>query len=87
VQKLREQLLMIQQGVDPSELMKKHGVMGKQIIEVEKVIQIEDKEKMREFEEKLQKEKEEIKIRAEEEKRRIEQEKNLKEEEKQQLLD
>ena len=78
---------MIQQGVDPSEIMKKHGVMGKQIIEVEKVVQIEDKEKMREFEQKLQKEKEDIKKYAEEEKRRIIQEKNLKEEEKQQLLE
>lgn len=38
VQKLRQQLMLIQQGVDPSEIMKKHGVMGKQIIEVEKVI-------------------------------------------------
>ena len=38
VQKLRQQLLMIQQGVDPTEIMKKHGVMGKQIIEVEKVV-------------------------------------------------
>jgi kinesin family protein 3/17 len=72
VQKLREQLMMIQSGMDPSELMKKHGVMGKQIIEVEKVIQIEDKEKMREFEEKIQREKEDIKRRADDEKRRIE---------------
>jgi hypothetical protein len=62
---------MIQSGVDPSEIMKKHGVMGKQIIEVEKVVQIEDKEKMREFEQKLQKEKEDIKKYAEEEKKRI----------------
>lgn len=29
VQKLREQLMMIQSGVDPSEIMKKHGVLGK----------------------------------------------------------
>jgi kinesin family protein 3/17 len=74
---------MIQSGMDPTEIMKKHGVMGaKNIIEVEKVIQVEDKEKMREFEEKLQREKEEIRLRAEDERRRIEQEKNLKEEEK-----
>ncbi len=38
VQKLREQLIMIQSGMDPTALMKKHGVLGKQIIEVEKVI-------------------------------------------------
>ena len=71
VQKLREQLQLIQSGVDPSEIMKKHGVLGKQVIEVEKVIQVEDKEKMREFEEKLQREKNEMKARAEEEKRLI----------------
>lgn len=87
VQKLREQLLMIQSGVDPSEIMKKHGVLGKQIIEVEKVVRVEDKEKMREIEDRLQREKEEIKVRAEQEKQRIIQEKNLKEEEKLQLLD
>ncbi len=73
--------------MDPSEIMKKHGVMGKQIIEVEKIVKVEDKEKMRVFEDKLQREKDEIKLRAEEEKRRIEQEKNLKEEEKMQLLE
>lgn len=90
VSKLKEQLMLIQQGMDPSELMKKaqkHGVLGKQIIEVEKLIQVEDKEKMREFEEKIQREKEDIKKRTEEEKQRIVQEKNLKQEEKQQLLD
>jgi hypothetical protein len=41
VSKLKEQLMLIQQGMDPSELMKKaqkHGVLGKQIIEVEKLI-------------------------------------------------
>lgn len=71
VSKLKEQLMLIQQGMDPSELMKKaqkHGVLGKQIIEVEKLIQVEDKEKMREFEEKIQREKEDIKKRTEEEK-------------------
>ena len=90
VSKLKEQLMLIQQGMDPSELMKKaqkHGVLGKQIIEVEKLIQVEDKEKMREFEEKIQREKEDIKKRTEEEKQRIVQEKNLKQEEKQQLLE
>jgi hypothetical protein len=45
--------------------MKKHGVLGKQIIEVEKVVRVEDKEKMREIEDRLQREKEEIKVRAE----------------------
>ena len=74
---------MIQSGMDPSAIMKKHGVFGKQIIEVEKVIHVEDKEKMREFEEKLQKEKDEIRRGADNERKRIQQEKNLKEEEKQ----
>jgi hypothetical protein len=45
--------------------MKKHGVLGKQIIEVEKVVRVEDKEKMREIEDRLQRETEEIKVRAE----------------------
>jgi hypothetical protein len=45
--------------------MKKHGVLGKQIIEVEKVVRVEDKEKMREIEDRLQREKEDIKVRAE----------------------
>jgi hypothetical protein len=30
--------------------MRKHGVIGKQIIEVEKPVYVEDKEKMKEFE-------------------------------------
>ena len=51
--------------MDPSEIMKKHGVLGKQIIEVEKVVRVEDKEKMREIEDRLQREKEDIKVRAE----------------------
>jgi kinesin family protein 3/17 len=65
VTKLREQLAAIQSGVNPSDIMKKHGVVGKQIIQVEKEVFVEDKEKMREFEEKLQKEKEEMKVKAE----------------------
>ncbi len=32
VQKLREQLANIQSGMNPADLMKKHGVVGKQII-------------------------------------------------------
>jgi hypothetical protein len=47
--------------------MRKHGVIGNtQIIEVEKQIFVEDKEKMKEFELKLEMEKEEIKRNAEE---------------------
>ena len=53
VQKLKQQLSQIHSGGDPSAIMRKHGVMGKNIIEVEKVVHVEDKEKMREFEERL----------------------------------
>jgi hypothetical protein len=45
--------MALQSGVDPSEVMRKHGIIGKQIIEVETEIIVEDKEKMKEFEEKL----------------------------------
>lgn len=45
--------MALQSGGDPSAIMKKHGIIGKQIIEVEKEVYIEDKEKMKEFEEKL----------------------------------
>eukprot|EP00347_Sterkiella_histriomuscorum_P009215 403342083 len=87
VSKLRQQLAAIQSGADPSELMKKHGIIGKQVIEVEKKIFVEDKEKMREFEEKLQQEKDDIRRKTEEEKQRIMQEKSMREEEKQKLLE
>jgi len=47
---------MLNSGVDASEIMKQRGVMGNANI-VEKIVHVEDKEKMREFEEKLEKEK------------------------------
>lgn len=53
ITKLREQLSMLNQGMDPTEIMKKKGIIGNQNI-VTKIVQIEDKEKMREFEEKLE---------------------------------
>jgi hypothetical protein len=53
--------------MDPSEIMKKKGIIGNQNI-VTKVVQVEDKEKMKEFEEKLEMEKEEIRKKALEEK-------------------
>ena len=64
ITKLREQLQLLNSGVDPNEIMRKKGVMGNQNI-VEKIVHVEDKEQMREFEEKLEKEKIEIKRKAE----------------------
>ena len=76
ITKLREQLGMLKDGMDPAALMKSKGVMGNTNI-VEKIVHVEDKEKMKEFEDKLEKEKEEIKLRAEEEKIRVEKQANL----------
>jgi len=50
--------------------MKQKGVMGNTNI-VEKIVTVEDKEKMKEFENKLKDEKEMIKKKAEEEELRI----------------
>jgi hypothetical protein len=47
---------MLNKGVDPSELMRQKGVMGNTNIK-EKIIHVEDKEQMKEFEEKLEREK------------------------------
>ena len=55
---------MLAEGADPAEIMKKRGIIGNANI-VTKVVQVEDKEKMREFEEKLEREKLEIKQKAE----------------------
>lgn len=71
ITKLREQLSMLATGGDPAEIMKKRGIIGNANI-VTKVVQVEDKEKMREFEEKLEREKLEIKQKAEAEKAEIE---------------
>jgi len=43
ITKLREQLQLLNSGVDPNELMKQRGVMGKNTV-VEKIIHVEDKE-------------------------------------------
>ena len=58
---------MLNNGVDPAEIMKAKGIMGGTNI-VEKIVKVEDTEKMKEFEEKLEQEKQEIKRKAEEEK-------------------
>lgn len=84
ISKLKEQLQLLNQGVDPTELLRKKGVMGNV---VEKIVHIEDKEKMKEFEDKLQKEKEEIKRKAEEEKIKIQSQANMEDEEKKKLLE
>lgn len=54
---------------------------------VEKVIRVEDSDKIRELEEKLEKEKEEIRLRAEQERYQIEAAKNMAETEKAQLIE
>lgn len=78
ITKLREQLALLNNGtgVDATELMKSKGVMGNQNI-VEKIVKVEDTEKMKEFEEKLELEKQDIKRKAEEEKLKIENQANL----------
>ena len=61
VAKLKEQLALLNQGGDLQALYKEKGIVGNV---VEKIVQIEDKEQMAEFEERLQKQKEEIKLKA-----------------------
>lgn len=56
ITKLREQLALLNNGADPSDFMKAKGVMGNTNI-VEKIVKVEDTEKMKEFEEKLEREK------------------------------
>jgi len=56
--------------------MRKKGVVGNPNI-VEKIVHVEDKEKMRELEEKLEKEKKEIRRKADEEQKNIEKQANL----------
>lgn len=54
---------------------------------IEKIVHVEDKEQMREFEERLEKEKLEIRRKAIEETEKIENQANLEVEEKKKLLD
>jgi hypothetical protein len=56
--------------------MRKKGVVGNANI-VEKIVHVEDKEKMKELEEKLEKEKKEIRRKADEEQKHIEKQANL----------
>jgi hypothetical protein len=41
--KLKEQLALLNQGVDPAEIMRQRGVMGNTNI-IEKIVHVEDKE-------------------------------------------
>ena len=81
IMKLKEQVEALNSGVDPEQIMRKHGVINNQIVN-EKIVQIEDKEKMKQFEEKLQREKDEIRNKTEKERKKIENQVNLKQEEK-----
>ena len=81
IMKLKEQLEALNSGVDPEQIMRKHGVINNQIVN-EKIVQIEDKEKMKQFEEKLQREKDEIRKKTEKERKKIENQVNLKQDEK-----
>ena len=56
ISKLKEQLSMLNSGVDPREIMKKNGVIGGTNI-VEKIVHVEDKEKMADLENKIAMEK------------------------------
>ena len=85
ISKLREQLSMLNSGVDPSEIMKKRGVMGNMNI-IERVVHVEDKQKMQDFEDRIEKEKEEIKRKAEEETAFIESQVHLQQQEKEKLI-
>ena len=60
---------------------------GKQVVEVEKIVKVEDKEKMKKLEKRLAKEKAYMAKKHDEEKKRILEQANLAEEERQRLLD
>jgi kinesin family protein 3/17 len=79
VQKLRDQLQAVQRGDAPP------GMGGPNIIEKEKQIFVEDKEKLKEYEDKLQREKEAAMQKAAEERDKVAQMANMTEDEKKQL--
>ena len=81
--KLREQLAALAEGADPSAIMAGHeGLMGSVATGQKpgRVIEVEDKEKMKAFEEKLNREKEELRIKAESDRANIENQANLQQE-------
>lgn len=58
---------MLNNEMDPKELQRSQGVMGNSNI-IERIVLVEDKQKMKDFENKLEKEIEEIRKKAYEEK-------------------
>ena len=84
--KLRAQMAALNNGEDPSEVMMgqlNSKVLGKG---AGKVVEVEDKLKMQEFEAKLQKEKESLRTKADQDREQIENDAKLKLDEKQRLL-
>ena len=86
ITKLREQLAMLNSGVDPNELMRAKGVMGNTNI-IEKIVHVEDKQKMEDFQQKLEIQKQEMRKKAQDEKEQIEKQANMKKEDKARLLE
>jgi len=79
IMKLRAQLSSFQGGAPVQ------GVMGGKM--TEKIVKVDDEQRIREMEERLVQEKEEIRRKSEEERKKIEAQKNLAEEEKLKLLE
>lgn len=77
---------MLNSGVDPNELMRAKGVMGNTNI-IEKIVHVEDKQKMEDFQQKLEIQKQEMRKKAQDEKEQIEKQANMKKEDKARLLD
>lgn len=90
ISRLRAQLESQGGGLSFDQISMGGQILGSsqpRIVEVEKVIQVENKEKIAEMEKKLLQEKEEIEIMAQKKKKAIEAQKNLAEDEKKRLLD
>lgn len=78
--KLREQLAALAEGADPTMVLAgQAGLMGSLATGQKpgRVIEVEDKEKMKAFEEKLGREKEELRLKAENDRANIESQANL----------
>lgn len=88
ISRLKEQLQWQGSGMsqDPS-YSGAHREGEAQIVEIEKVVRIEDPEKIQQMEAKIQREKEEIRLQAESRKCEIEQQMNLAEDQKRALLE
>ena len=86
IEQLRAQLAILDKGGDPSALMRERGLIGNGNI-IERIVKVEDTEKMKAFEDKLEKEKKEMRKNADDEKKKIEEMAHLQDEEKKALLD